>query len=268
MVRLLWDQIGERLYEAGVDRGVLYLADGSGVSWSGLVSVDEDFGDDASEPEYFDGIKYLDKPLTGDFSATLTAFTYPDQFADYEGIRNLGGGLLVDGQDTKLFGLSYRTKIGNDLKGIDYGYKVHLLYNLTAVPSSLSYETLSDSPNPMQFSWAITSVPTKAPGYRPTAHVILDSRYLNAQMLSGIEDIIYGDIDDPARLPTLSDLMNFVSFWNPRLIVPTPLTGLSPLIPGTGDLTQINVAGIYAALPTTRLHQSPTAPPGFYQLIP
>jgi hypothetical protein len=268
MTRLLWDQIGDRLFEAGLDHGVLYLADGSGVPWNGLVSIDEDFGDDTSEPEYFDGVKFLDKPLTGDFSATLNAITYPDSFLDYEGIRDLGGGLLVDGQDTKLFGLSYRTKIGNDLEGIDHGYKIHLLYNLTAVPDSLSYETLSESPKPMPFSWKITSVPTDAPGYRPTAHVILDSRYLNSDMLAGIEDIIYGDADGMANLPSLSNLMNFVSFWDPKLIVPTPSTGLSPLIPGMGDLTQINVDGIYAVLPTTRLHQSLTAADGFYQLIP
>jgi hypothetical protein len=294
MTKLIWDRIGERLFEVGVDRGVLYLSDSSGVSWNGLTSVDEDTGDDTSNPVYFDGIKYLDVPLIGDYSATINAFTYPDEFLEFEGITELGEGLYVDGQDSKLFGLSYRTLVGNDLEGIDYGYKIHLVFNLTAIPDSVSYETVSESPNPIQFSWKITGIPEEAPGYRPTAHVIFDSRFLNESMLMGIEAILYGanetldvldggspsqtsselidggipsstdlDIVDgnvvtysasvEPRLPTLPELIDFVSFWNPKLIVPQIVTGLAQIMSGMGDLTQTNVNGLYSALPSTKL---------------
>lgn len=291
MTKLRWDQVGERLYEAGVDRGVLYLSDNTGVPWNGLISVEENLGEDTSEPAYFDGVKYNDVPSTGDYSASLTAFTYPDEFLDFEGITDLGNGLFVDGQDSKFFGLSYRTLVGNDIDGTEYGYKIHLIYNLTAVPSSNNYETLTDSPNPMQFGWNITGVPQEAPGYRPTAHVIFDSRFLKKEILSGIEDILYGDADSDALLPSIAELMDIVYFWGPVIIIPPVdevfldggiassagaglvnggiasyldsdvldgrgvhlLTGIAHLVPGTGDLTMIKIDGLYTLLPTTRL---------------
>src|SRR4051812_33634675 len=114
MTRLIWDEIGHRTYEAGLDRGVFYKEDTTGVVWNGLVSIDESFSDDTSSPVYLDGVKYLDAPSFGDFSAKLSAFTYPDEFLEYEGVSSLGGGLSVDGQRPKLFGLSYRTQVGND----------------------------------------------------------------------------------------------------------------------------------------------------------
>lgn len=266
MTKLLWDQAGERLYEAGLDRGVLYLSTGTGVAWSGLTSVDEDMSGDSSSPAYFDGVKYLDVPSTGDYEATLNAFTYPDEFLDYEGIASLGNGLFVDSQDTKLFGLSYRTLVGNDLDGTDHGYKIHLVYNLTAVPSSQSHETLNEAIDPLLFSWKIAGVPQDAPGYRPTAHVIFDSRYLNAEMFEALEALLYGDADDDPTLPSISELLDFVTLFGPKLINPNSVTGLSPLTNGDGDLTQIKVEGIFSALPNTRLVE--TSVDGFYQLVP
>lgn len=192
MTKLRWDQVGERLYEAGVNRGVLYLADDRGVSWNGLISVEEDMSDDSSEPVYFDGVKVNDAASTGDFSATLSALTYPDEFEEYEGVVELSDGVFVYDQDAKLFGLSYRTLIGNDSEGVDHGYKIHLVYNLTAVPGNKAYGTLSETPSPSQFTWELTGVPMRVSGHRPTAHVMLDSRFLNDDMLHAIENILYG----------------------------------------------------------------------------
>jgi len=219
MTKLVWDQVGERLYETGVDRGVLYLSDGSAVPWNGLTSVNETV-DDATTPVYFDGVKYQDVQSTGDFAATLTAFTYPDEFLEYEGVVDLGNGVFVDGQNSKSFGLSYRTYIANDVNGTDHGYKIHILYNLTATPNAVNYSTLTSADNPIPFSWTLTGIPEGADGFRPTAHVIFDSRYLSPTMFAGLEDLIYGDIDTPATLPTLAELVDFVSFWDPKRITP------------------------------------------------
>jgi hypothetical protein len=193
MTKLLWDQMGERLFETGLDHGVLYLPNDAGVAWNGLVSVEEDLGDDTSTASYIDGIKYLDYPSFGDFAATLTAYTYPDEFLAFEGVTALSDGLYVDGQTSNRFGLSYRTLIGNDVAGDAFGYKIHLIYNLTATPQPVDYETLNDSPNPVEFTWSITAVPTKVPGFRPTAHLIFDSRYLDPTILAALETILYGD---------------------------------------------------------------------------
>jgi hypothetical protein len=266
MTKLLWDKVGERLYEAGVDRGVLYLSDNSGIPWNGLTGIEEDVGDDTSDPAYFDGVKYSDIPSTGDYSATLSAFTYPDEFLVYEGIVSLGNGLFVDGQTSKTFGLSYRTLVGSDLDGTAHGYKIHLVYTLTAYPDSLSHETLNDSPNPLAFSWKITGIPQNAPKYRPTAHVIFDSRFLNAALLAVIEDTLYGNATINASLPSVSALMDIVSLFNPRFIIPQSVTGLANLTNAMGDLTQINVAGIFSTLPTTRLVK--TAVDGYSILVP
>lgn len=305
MTSLVWDKAGERLYEAGLDRGVLYKSDSSGVAWNGLVSVDEVLDDIAAEPRMFDGVKYLDEPVVGDFAATLTAFTYPDEFMEYEGIESMGDGLYVGDQQPKRFGLTYRTLVGNDVEGTDHGYQVHIIYNLTAVPSTLTYNTLSETVSPNNFSWSLTAVPELVPGFRPTAHFILDSRFLPGDILATIEDILYGSdetssstiydggyvgpedrglIDggypwsegeelpattvDPgvARLPPVSELIFLTTFFGPKVIVPDEVNGLSTLLPGEGDLTQTSEAGIFAALPETRLVSSDV--PGLYVLMP
>lgn len=264
MSKLLWDQVGDRFYEAGIDRGVLYLADGSGVAWSGLTSVEEDFGGDTTSSTFFDGVKTRDTPSIGNYTATLSAITYPDEFLEYEGTGSLGNGLFVDDQPAKMFGLSYRTLIGNDIDGNDYGYKIHILYNLTATPESISNDTKSDSPNPNIFSWRLSSVPKEAPGYRPTAHVILDTRQLPSDMVQGLENILYGASGGDARLPTIAEFLDLVTVWDPRIIVPQSVTGLADLEPGMGDLTPGLIPGFYVALAETRLVETET--PGIYQL--
>lgn len=305
MAKLVWDKVGQRLYEAGLDRGVLYKEDSSGVAWNGLTSIDENLDNITSDPKYFDGVKYLDEPAVGDYSATLTAFTYPDEFLEYEGVESLGDGLFVGDQRPKQFGLTYRTRVGNDIEGTDHGYKIHILYNLTAVPSPSAFETIGDVVTPRDFSWELNAVPELVPGFRPTAHFILDSRFLPGDILEVIEDILYGTegsegaavydggppadvprglIDggmvwtvgeelpgtqvDPgtARLPPVSELIFLTTFFGPKLVIPDEVTGLAHLIPGDGDLTQTSTPGIFGALPDTRL--VPSEVDGLYILTP
>jgi hypothetical protein len=269
MTRLVWDKIDDRFYKAGLDHGVLYVPNAQGeyddgFAWNGLTAIDENFSDDNTDPHYYDGVKYLDSYHDGDFSAKLSAFTYPDEFLEFEGMHELGNGLYVDDQPGKVFGLTYRTLIGSHHQGLEQGYRIHLVYNLTAVPSSLTFQNGSNPSEPLNFEWEIYSIPEKAYPYRPTGHIILDSWYMNDEVLKAIEDILYGTEDTPPRLPSLSDLLDFVYYWGPKVIMHEPLTGLSPLVPGSGDLTPAKVDGIYSALPTTRLVE--TALDGFYIL--
>ena len=269
MTRLVWDQVDDRLYKAGIDHGVLYLPNDQGeyddgVAWNGLTSIDESFGDDTTSPYYYDGVKYLDSYDIGDFQAKLSAFTYPDEFLEFEGMEALGNGLYVDDQPGKLFGLTYRTLIGSMQAGLAEGYRIHLVYNLTAVPGTLTFQNGSNPSEPLNFDWDIYSIPEKASPYRPTGHIILDSRLMNDDVLASLEDIIYGTEGTKPRLPSLEDLLDFVYYWGPKFIMHKPLTGLSPLVPGSGDLTPAKVDGIYSALPTTRLVE--TALDGLYIL--
>lgn len=265
MTKLLWDQVGDRTYEAGVDRGVLYLEDGSGVPWVGLTGVDEEFGNDDVTPNYLDGVKASDLPGFGDFSGKLTAFTYPDEFLEYEGSLFLADGMYVGNQQTKTFGLSYRTLIGNDVDGIDHGYKLHILYNLTAAPSNDSHETLANDVNPMDFSWTLLSIPETISDYRPTAHIILDSTEIEPSMLQGLEQILYGGIHADARLPSAEELVSLGLHWVSKVIFPHPDTGIADLVDGVGDLNEVSPRGVYTPLPNTRLNETATS--GIYQLI-
>lgn len=213
MTKIVWDQIGDRLYETGLDRGVLYLSDQSGIPWNGLLSVQEDLSEEVSTPFYFDGIKNIDSPGFGDFAATINAVTYPDEFLEYEGISELDSGLSVGNQGNKTFGLAYRTLIGNDVDGIDHGYKIHILYNLRAIPDTTSYKTLGANPTPIEFGWAITSRPERIPGYRPTAHAIIDSRFLDSDLLTVVEGLLYGTDTTSPYLPSLGAFTSFFSFY-------------------------------------------------------
>lgn len=218
MAKLVWDKRGERTFELGVDRGVLYLEDGTGVVWNGLTSVQENFADTINVPIFIEGVRQVEFPIRGDFAATLKAYTYPDAFLAYDGIAQLDVGLFTDNQPSKTFGLSYRTRAGNDVSGVDFGYKIHILYGLTATPIDSSYETLGDDISPVEFSWEITSQPQSPPGFFPTAHAIFDSRYMDAQLLGELEDVLYGtDILTPT-LPSLADIITFIEGFGTILI--------------------------------------------------
>lgn len=195
MSRLVWNPVGQRRYEDGIDRGVLYLADGTGVPWNGLTGVDEDTSGVETTSYYYDGTKYLETRSPGDFSATLRAFTYPDEFLQFDGYTELNNGVLLGEQPVyDRFGLSYRTRIGNDIDGYDHGYKIHILYNLVATPDTRSYKTLSGGQRSINdLSWKISGVPEDIPGHRPTVHIIIDTTRMNPYLVKDVEDLLYGE---------------------------------------------------------------------------
>lgn len=189
-MRLEWDAVGERFYESGLDRGVLYL-DGKGQVWNGLLAVEESAPGDVNVPVFIDNFKVRDMPKIGDYSARLGAYTYPDDFLACEGVIEIEN-VLVDGQIPKTFGLSYRTRVGNDVEGAELGHRIHVVYNITAIVDTRSYTTLSLSPEPTEFGWDLSAVPQKAFGYRPTAHIIFDTRFMTDEIIESLEDVLYG----------------------------------------------------------------------------
>ena len=215
MTRLVWDQAGSRFYENGVSRGVFYGSDSKGVPWNGLTSIEES-NDDSIEPLYFDGVKYAELVTLGDFKGKLKAFTYPDEFVLYDGMDVRKSGFYLGNQPKLKFGLSYRTEISNDT--MQMGYKIHLLYNLTAIPSAKVYQTMSLDTNPTDFEWDISAIPQNVDRFRPTAHVVIDSRKIDPFLLNDIEDLIYGTDDNDPLLPNLNGLVTFVQKWG-RLII-------------------------------------------------
>lgn len=212
MVRIAWDQVGERVYETGVDHGVLYLPDAlgvydSGFAWNGLVSVSESPSGAEPSPQYADNIKYLNLISVEEFGATIEAFTYPDEFAVCDGSVELQPGVFVGQQPRKAFGLSYRTRIGNDTEGTEHGYKLHLVYNAMAAPSEKAYNTINDSPEAITFSWELTTTAVEVPGHKPAATIVIDSRTVEAADLAALEDILYGNETDEPRLPLPAELV-------------------------------------------------------------
>lgn len=201
MAKLVWDQVGEHYYENGVDHGVLYPAaeDGTypnGVAWNGLTNVSESPSGADANKQWADNINYLTLYGAEEFGATIEAFTYPDEFAECDGAATLTPGVRIGQQNRRGFGMSYRTKIGNDTVGQDLGYKLHLIYGCRASPSDRSYETINDSPEPITFSWEITTTPVNVSGHQPTASLEIDSRdFTTAAAKKALEDfeaILYG----------------------------------------------------------------------------
>lgn len=209
MTELVWDQVGGRTFQTGVDRGVLYLSDGTAVVWNGLTSIEEQFSYE-SKLYYLDGVKYLEHVVPGDFSASLKAFTYPDEFNKVVGVSDKGMGLSIHDQKLMSFSLSYRTLIGDDISGIDRGYKLHLLYNLMAIPDSFSYESLGDQSEPIEFGWDLSGTPVVVEGYRPTAHISLDSTKMDPLLFAELETILYGSVGINPRFPSLQELIALI----------------------------------------------------------
>lgn len=206
MARLGWNAPGTRFYEAGVDRGVLFVDGYPGVPWNGLTSVNETPSGGDPKSFYIDGVKYLALPSPEEFEGTITAYTYPDEFTLCNGTAQIRSGLFLTHQRRRSFGLSYRTMIGNDLDE-SAGYKLHIVYNALASPTERSNGTMTDQADPNDFSWKITCKPPAMEGYRPTAHVVLDTRTTDPSVISAVEDILYGTDEDQARLPSLDDLI-------------------------------------------------------------
>lgn len=211
MAALVWDAVGQRFYETGVDHGVLYTPDEngdyvSGVAWNGLVSVTESPSGAESSPQYADNIKYLNLVSAEEFSATIEAFTYPEEFGQHDGSAAPKVGVMLGQQSRKPFGLAYRTKIGNDLDG-DLGYKLHLVYGCQAAPSEKGYTTVNDSPEALTFSWEVTTTPVPVTGFKPTALIVIDSTKVDPTELAALELVLYGDVATEPELPMPDDVL-------------------------------------------------------------
>lgn len=197
MSKLVWDKVGEKKYETGVDHGVLYPYDttlkkyGNGVAWNGLTTVTESPSGAEATPLYADNIKYLNLMSAEEFGASIEAYTYPDEFAKCNGEAELAAGVMVAQQTRSMFGLAYRTKIGNDIDN-DAGYKLHLIYGAMAAPSEKAYGTINDTPDAITFSWDITTTPVEVTGFKPTATLVIDSTKVDAAKLTALEAALFG----------------------------------------------------------------------------
>lgn len=212
MAKLVWDQVGERLYESGVKKGVLFVQNSSGlyplgVAWNGLVSVSESPSGAEASPNYADDIKYVNIMSVEEFGATIEAFTYPDEFAACDGSAEVATGVIIGQQKRSVFGLAYQTSIGNDVDGLDHGYKIHLIYGALAAPSEKGYQTINDSPEAITFSWEISTTPVEVTGKKPTASIVIDSTKVSAEKLAAFEAIIFGSVGADARLPLPAEII-------------------------------------------------------------
>lgn len=214
MTRVTWDNTGERLYETGVDRGVLYIPNGSGVydngvAWNGLTTVTESPAGAESSALYADNIKYLNLVSAETFGGTIEAYTYPVEFNQFDGVAIPQTGVYVGQQARKTFGLSYRTKLGNDVAGAAYGYKLHMIWGCAAAPSEKAYATVNDSPEAITFSWEINTTPVAAGGtLTPTSLIVVDSTKVNSGKLTTLEDLLYGTAGTAPALPTPGEVIN------------------------------------------------------------
>lgn len=219
MAKLFWDLTGERLYETGVSKGVLYLSDGTASDaysrafpWNGLISVSESPSGAEANPFYADNIKYLNLVSNEEFACTIGAYTYPKEFAECDGSVEPIPGVSLGQQTRKSFGFSYQTRIGNDVTGDSYGYKIHIVYNGLAAPSEKEYATVNESPEPIEFSWEVTTTPIPAgDGYRPLSTITIDSTEVSPGKIKQVEDILYGSDEEPARLPQPEELLQILS---------------------------------------------------------
>ena len=214
-MKITWDKIGERFFETGVNKGVLYPQDAQGaypkgVAWNGLTAVTESPSGAEATPLYADNIKYLNLMSAEEFAATVEAYTYPDEFAACNGEAALTEGVTIGQQKRAPFGMSYQTKIGNDIDN-DLGYKIHLIYNALAAPSEKAYATVNDSPEAIAFSWELSTTPVEVQGFKPTATLVIDSTKVEADKLAAIEAILYGSEEDEARLPLPDEVLNIIN---------------------------------------------------------
>lgn len=205
MSKLVWDEVGDRLYETGVSKGVLYPQTGGaypkGVAWSGLTTVTETSSGAEATPLYADNIKYLNLMSVEELGGTIEAYTYPNEFGACDGTAELAPGVSVGQQPRQTFGLSYQTILGNDTENNKHGYKIHLIYGALASPTERSYATVNDSPEAMTMSWEFSTTPVSVKGFEPTALVVIDSTKVDAKKLAAFEAILYGSDDVEARLP-------------------------------------------------------------------
>lgn len=229
MSKLQWDKVGEHFYETGVDHGVLYPMSSNGqtysagVAWNGLTAVTESPEGSEVSPIYADNIKYLNLRSAEDFKATIEAYTYPEEFEECDGSAALVAGVKIGQQVRKSFGFAYRTKIGNDLNS-DLGYKIHLIYGASAAPSERSYETVNDSPDAITFSWEVSTIPVEVSGFKPTAHVEIDSTKIDDAKLQLLEAALYGTEDAQVISSIAAKVPAFTG--DPMLLMPDEIATL------------------------------------------
>lgn len=244
MTQLLWDQTGEREYETGVSKGVLYLPDNTGAyidgyAWNGLTTVTESPSGAEVTKKYADNINYLSLVSAEEFAGTIEAYTYPDEFAQCDGTATPTVGISVGQQTRKTFGFSYQTLVGNDVEGQDFGYKIHLAWGALAAPSEKAYATVNDSPDAITFSWKFTTTPLAVSGLKPTALIVIDSTKVDPTALAALETILYGGVGVDPRLPSPTDVLAIFS-GSITEVTPTAPTYVS----GTHTLTIPTVTGV------------------------
>lgn len=243
MPKLKWDQVGERRFETGVDRGVLYLMNNGtyneGHAWNGLTTITESPSGAESSKQYADNIVYLNLVSAEEFGATIEAFTYPDAFEECDGTASLAAGVTIGQQNRRMFGLAYRTKVGNDVDGADHGYKIHLIYGATASPSERAYGTVNDSPEAMSLSWEVTTTPVEVPDFKPTALLTIDSTKVDATALADLENVLYGTVGGDPRLPLPYEVLGM--FENTLTVVATQAPSYNAT---TDEVTIPNVTGV------------------------
>ena len=227
--KIQWDKVGEHFYETGVDHGILYPMNANGqtydkgVAWNGLTAVTESPEGAEVSAIYADNIKYLNLMSAEDFKATIEAYTYPEEFEQCDGSASLAAGVKIGQQARKAFGFCYRTKVGNDLNP-ELGYKIHLIYGATAAPSERAYETVNDSPEAITFSWEVSTIPVEVTGFKPTAHVEIDSTKVDAAKLALIEAALSGT-DEAEQVTAISaKVPGFTG--EPMLLLPNDLIAL------------------------------------------
>lgn len=213
MPRIEWDKTGEKLYETGCDQGVVFVKDetgaySNGVAWNGLIGVDESPSGGEANPFYADNQKYLNLMSNEEFGCSIKAYTFPEEFEVCDGCAEPEDGVILTQQTRREFGFSYRTLIGNDVKQTDLGYKIHLVYNALAAPSSKSNNTVNESPEAQEFSWEVTTTPVKVAGYKPVAHIVINSTRADPTKLKALEDMIYGSESDEPTLPTPQEVLD------------------------------------------------------------
>lgn len=216
MAKIVWDKTGERIYETGVEQGVLYNIDergaySKGVPWNGLTAVTESPSGAEATPLYADNIKYLELQSAEEFGATIEAYTYPEAFGECDGTAAIAQGIIIGQQSRKIFGLSYKTVVGNDVKNNDYGYKLHLIYGAKAAPSEKAYSTINDSPEAITFSWEVTTTPVPVTDHKPTSTLVIDSTKVGEGVMKKIEDVLYGTEEAEPRLPLPDEVLTIIS---------------------------------------------------------
>lgn len=244
MTKLTWDKVGERYYETGVSKGVLYIPDNAGVydngvAWNGLTTVTESPSGAEATPLYADNIKYLNLTSAEEFGATIEAYTYPPEFGQFDGTASPTAGVYVGQQSRTTFGLSYQTRLGNDVNGADHGYKIHLIYGALAAPSEKAYATINATPEAITFSWELSTTAVDAgPDLKPTAQLVIDSTKVDATALANLEDALYGSAGTNPRLPSPEDVL---AFFTGTVTSVTPDT---PTATAAGVITIPTVTGV------------------------